>query len=427
MNRLNPFHANLTKQAVDALIAPLIGREEIRDIGSKQSVNGLSIRITGTGRRSWCVFRRIKGGQPVRLTIGTYPELSPTTARERAKELIAGLAVGRTPVKAPSIKAQAEAKQDRKKQTLAVLMTAYCNFLESRGRTSHSDARSIFRIHLLERSPSLASKAAADVTTDEVVDLLRAVKDSGKDRTANKLRSYLRAAFETSISAHASHQYPVAFKAFGITTNPVARTKADKDGNKTDKNALKLPDMRAYWHVLQGVQGRVGAMLRVHLLTGGQRIEQLVKLRRADVAEGAITIFDAKGRGQITRAHVVPLTSRARVDVDTLLTINGDFLFSKSGAKQYDSTSLTRLAKQHVGMSIADFTLKRVRSGVETLLAGRGVNKETRGRLQSHGVAGVQDKHYNEHDYMPEKLAALQLLDAAITGTDAKIIEIRAA
>ena len=68
-----------------------------------------------------------------------------------------------------------------------------------------------------------------------------------------------------------------------------------------------------------------------------------------------------------------------------------------------------------------------MRSGVETLLAARGVGQEIRGRLQSHGVSGVQAKHYNAHDYLPEKLAALKLLEAAITGTDAKVIEIRSA
>ena len=91
-----------------------------------------------------------------------------------------------------------------------------------------------------------------------------------------------------------------------------------------------------------------------------------------------------------------------------------------------DATGLIRIAKKYVKSSIEGFQLKRIRSGVETLLAQRGVSEEIRGRLQSHGIAGVQSKHYNAHDYLPEKLAALQLLEAALTSTDAKVIEIRA-
>ena len=159
MKRLNLSEDNLTKKVIDALITPRKGREEIRDAGSKQSVNGLSIRITSTGRTSWCVFRRVKGGQPVRLTIGTYPELSPVLARDKAKTLIAGLAVGNAPVKTPSIKAQIAAKHDRKKYTLEALTAAYCDFQQARGRSSDSDARSIFRIHLIEAKPSLVHRS----------------------------------------------------------------------------------------------------------------------------------------------------------------------------------------------------------------------------------------------------------------------------
>lgn len=41
-----------------------------------------------------------------------------------------------------------------------------------------------------------------------------------------------------------------------------------------------------------------------------------------------------------------------------------------------------------VGGAVEDFQLKRIRSGVETLLAANGVSREVRGRLQSHGLTG---------------------------------------
>jgi len=428
MNRLNPLRSNLTKDAVDSLLAPASGREEIRDADGKQSVNGLSIRITSTGKRTWCVFRRIKGGQPVRLTIGTYPDVTPTLAREKAKELLSGLAIGKAPKKALSVKAQIEAKRDRKQHTLESLTTAYCDFQQSRGRSSHLDARSIFRIHLVEAKPSLSAKPAADVTTEEVVDLLRAVKDGGKARTSNKLRAYLRASYETAIAAHTSHEYPVSFKAFAIRQNPVAGTKADSSADKADKNPLNLNELRAYWKAIEALPGREGAALRLHLLSGGQRVEQLVQLRRANASNEAITLLDSKGRprGGDARQHVVPLTKTAAAALGSLVTAS-DFVFSVAdGSKPMDATTLSRQAAKYA-QAINGFALKRVRSGVETLLASRGVSEEVRGRLQSHGVSGVQSRHYNAHDYLPEKLAALQLLESALTGADAKVIGIRAA
>jgi len=67
------------------------------------------------------------------------------------------------------------------------------------------------------------------------------------------------------------------------------------------------------------------------------------------------------------------------------------------------------------GDKIVGFQTKRVRSGIETLLAGAGVPKEIRGRLQSHGIAGVQDRHYDGHDYMTEKRRALNTLQRLLT------------
>ncbi|MFT2604864.1 hypothetical protein ACMWQW_34015, partial [Escherichia coli] len=53
-------------------------------------------------------------------------------------------------------------------------------------------------------------------------------------------------------------------------------------------------------------------MLRLHLLTGAQRIEQLVRLRTVDVVADSIVIHDGKGRpGHPPRPHAVPLTKAA--------------------------------------------------------------------------------------------------------------------
>jgi Flp pilus assembly protein TadB len=66
------------------------------------------------------------------------------------------------------------------------------------------------------------------------------------------------------------------------------------------------------------------------------------------------------------------------------------------------------------GDAIVDFTLKRVRSGVETLLAANRVSREIRGHLQSQ-LTGIQARHYDGHDYMVEKWEALDLLVRELT------------
>jgi hypothetical protein len=87
------------------------------------------------------------------------------------------------------------------------------------------------------------------------------------------------------------------------------------------------------------------------------------------------------------------------------------FALSTDGGKTHlGAITLSAWAVEAVKDKIPDFQTKRIRSGVETLLAGARVSSEIRGRLQSHGVAGVQARHYDGHDYMTEKLEALKKL-----------------
>jgi len=53
------------------------------------------------------------------------------------------------------------------------------------------------------------------------------------------------------------------------------------------------------------------------------------------------------------------------------------------------------------------FDLRDVRRTVETMLAALRVSKDTRSQLLSHGISGVQSAHYDRHDYIEEKRAAL--------------------
>ncbi len=76
-------------------------------------------------------------------------------------------------------------------------------------------------------------------------------------------------------------------------------------------------------------------------------------------------------------------------------------------------------ARNVVGDWIGGFQLKRIRSGVETLLAANGFSREIRGHLQSHGLTGVQARHYDGHDYMPEKLRAIGVLAKEVCKVEA--------
>jgi integrase len=348
---------------------------------------------------------------------------STAAARERCRQLATqhqqrkhsgGLREARVEERA-AFEERKVAQAERATRTLARLFETYVGYLRSQGRRSHADAANIFRNHVEQAWPKIAEKPAAEVKAEDVLDILRRLVERGHGRTANKLRAYLRAAYQCAIDVRAVATLPVAFRAFQIEINPVASTKRDPAFDTADKRPMPAEDLRAYWAFIKRIDGPRGAFLRLHLLTGGQRVQQLIRLRWLDVTADAITIYDGKGRpGRPARAHVVPLLAKAAAALREFPRA-GEFVITTSGGRlPIEPSTASNWAHQTVAEAIPGFQLKRVRSGVETLLASQGVSREIRGHLQSHGLTGVQYRHYDGHDYLPEKRRALELLFEAI-------------
>ncbi len=69
-----------------------------------------------------------------------------------------------------------------------------------------------------------------------------------------------------------------------------------------------------------------------------------------------------------------------------------------------------RHQRRRMGDAIEGFQLKRVRSGEETLLAANRISREIRGHVLSHDLTGIQARHCDGRDYLPEKRRALGVL-----------------
>ena len=256
-------------------------------------VKGLQVRVTAAGSKSY-VYQRKANGQSLRVTIGAVSAWSIADAQKEARRLAVTLDQGDDPRQIArekqAAKVAAKAEETRAAHfTFGALMCDYANELERQGKTSHAKVRAMMRLHLVEGSPDLANTPANKVTAEQVADLLRGLSEAGKSRTAGKVRSYTRAAFEMARTAKLDHEVPVHFKAFEVKHNPAAETVAIKLA--TDKNPLMPVHLRQYWKAIEKLPGVQGAALRLHLLTGGQRIEQLRLLVRANVKPGACLLY----------------------------------------------------------------------------------------------------------------------------------------
>lgn len=119
--------------------------------------------------------------------------------------------------------AAVESKDRAAANNLENLLSDYCDHLEKIGRRSHKDARSIFQLHVVEAWPKVVAMPARDVRGEHFADMMRRLIDAGKGRTANKLRSYARAAYQTGKAARSKPSIPVSFKAYEIASNQLRR------------------------------------------------------------------------------------------------------------------------------------------------------------------------------------------------------------
>lgn len=406
----------------------------------------LQVRRLSGGELAWYYRYQPPGGERVRIALGTG--LTLAQAREQADVLSRRYQSGdrqlRETMDAEAVAAEADrlAKQ-REAEAIAArgsvgdLLEAYADALEAQGKSSAQRVRRSLQIHVRDAHPALWAVPAAEFTAEQAVEIVASLHDAGKDREAAKLRAYLRAAFARAVRARLDPKASPKLRAMAIAANPVSDLPTPETPTGTRDRALSVVELRAYWQRITALAEPYGALLRVHLLTGAQRVEQLARatVHDLDTDAGTLTLWDTKGRRSQPRAHAVPLLPAA---VDALEILRpakqptGPHLFSADGgmsAAGYHVLRLrvARIAADMVRMGQADreFTLGDLRRTIETRLAAAGISLEVRAQLQSHGLGGVQAKHYDRHSYADEKRAALELLWRLITGKAATVTPIR--
>ena len=161
-------------------------------------------------------------------------------------------------------------------------------------------------------------------------------------------------------------------------------------------------------------------------------MEQLRRLtvNDLDTDTNVVTFYDPKGRRDEERPHEIPLIPEA---VEALKSIGKglNLISFDGGQSQAVAWDISRAVKTVSAAMLADgevtepFTGKTIRSTVETRLAAAKVDIITRAYLQSHGLGGVQATSYDFHDYMPEKLAALETLYNLLTTPSGDVVPMK--
>jgi integrase len=382
----------------------------------------LLFRAQKTGTVS-AIYRYIDQGKRHSVPIGTFDEsgtkgltLSQINlkAYELSKQHATGVTAIREKIEQESQKRN-QALRRATKWTFGELLMSYEEALKAEGKTSARQVHNIFEKWVRAPFPHLLSKAANKIHRDDIMAILTFTVQANVERTVNKLRSYLAAAFQRAISAESDPSLAVSIGAgYGIETNPVMATIRVARFDKARERVLTEAELAHYLNEIEKNESVQSIALRLGIRLGGQRIEQLVRVppQAVDIANNQITLLDPKGRRQAPRKHILPIPEQAKPLLEKLLELNKDKQYLFCNVKEDSHTSASELSSIVKKIGQGNYCLGDIRRTVETNLAALGVHKDYRAQLQSHGLSGVQDRHYDKHSYMPEKHEALKLWNA---------------
>ena len=409
---LTPKRERLTPGRISAYMS---SGDKLQDFFWDTEVSGFGVRVTKKTKRNVrgtkaFIFQGRFNGESIRMTIGDTRVWTLDSARIKARSYQTQIDDGKDPreLKAQAIAADVAVKDARAsaqiqkeqehKLTLKALCKVYSAGLKESGKLkASSDSFSAFNCHVF--TSKFADLPAKEITSENIADIIRKVFEIGKKRTADITRSYLSAAYNAAMKAKFDAQAPAAFLPFKITSNPV--TIIPKIRNKKTKRHLSRQELKTYFMTL--TETPVDTLLKVHLMSGAQRIAQLARITEQDYKSeiGAIKLLDPKGRRLEPREHLVPLAPKSL----------GLLQAMPKGEKHYFYANArdagARVSEISKSMGENSFDIRDLRRTCETMLAEMGVSKDLRGQLLSHGIHGVQDEIYDMYEYLPEKLDVL--------------------
>ncbi len=135
---------NFTKRALLA-IEPQKNRIRYRDVGGSSSVRGLGLEVLPNGKKTFRFEQKVLG-RNIKVTLGTFPELTVEQAREMAKNAAHEVAQGINPNQVK--------KQDRNAQDFDDLFDFYVASLKldvkagTRRENAIQKAETLYRLHL---------------------------------------------------------------------------------------------------------------------------------------------------------------------------------------------------------------------------------------------------------------------------------------
>jgi integrase len=372
---------SFTVRWIDSVILPDKGQLDYFD----SRTSGLGLRISSAGRKSWFVMYR-HAGRLRRYTIGTYPALGLTHARDKAKELMHESAMGNDPA--------TDKQVNRGAPTFGEMAVQYIELYAMTNKRSWKEDQRILDHDLL---PKWKNVKAHEIKRRDIISLLDVIVQRAPIQ-ANRTLALLRKMFNWAISRDL------------VEANPCTAVKMPAKENRKDR-MLSDDEILIFWNGLAtaSMSELTRLCLKFQLVTAQRKGEIIIaEWSEFDLNNGWWTIPSEKAKNKLS--HRVPMSPLALQLLEQIKSLSGEsrWLFpSSKGDKPVLDTSIDHaLHKNEAKFGIPPFTPHDLRRTAASHMTGMGVSRLTVSKILNHVESGITAV-YDRHSYDREKRKAL--------------------
>jgi integrase len=387
----------LTAAAVERIRAPTSGQIDHFD----QGYPGLALRVSYGGSKTWVYFYRLFGKQK-RLTLGRWPSMSLSAAREAWRNARTTIDKGESP------------KHQRPAQASSFVAVAdeWLKRDQAHNRSYAVVKRNIERCVL----PAWEGRQISTIGRRDINDLIDAVADRGAVTMARRLHAYLHRLFRWAVGRGILETNPMAHLPKPGSEIPRDRVLTDSELAQVFKNATKLRPTP------------YGPMYQLLILTGARRTE-IAALRWSEIKDD--TIILGRDRTKAGEVHSIPMSPQALAILKQLPRIGpSDFVFTVTGPNPAVDFSGTKRRLDAI-TKIPPWRIHDLRRTTATGLQRLGINLQVIEAVLGHvggsrsGIVGV----YQRHSFDAEKRTALEAwareVERIVDGKPAKVLPLR--
>lgn len=391
----------------------------------KADGDGLTFTLSAKGTAAWTLRYRF-AGKAKELTLGRYPDLTLTKARELAAEKRVEVAKGIDVAEAKQNQKRAAARAAvlAKTETVQALYDDWYGRQIEGQRKEPKQVSGVFALHIL---PKLGRLQVTEVRPADVDAMLRPLTDRGIVQTARKALQLTKALFDYAMKRHiiaANPAAPYGWKDLGGKVGPRSRVLSRAELVKFFKAMQTQPNFPPH----------SAAALKLLLATGVRKMELLkATWDEFDLAAGEWHI--PAERTKTEEAIRIPLSPwvLAVMKEQAARRFNA-YVFPMQRTMPGKTTGhMSETTLNHalymLQSDLDPFTVHDLRRTARTHLAALGVAPYIAEMCLNHKPAKGIEAVYNVHDYFEERRAALgalaDLLAQCEKGKADKVIPIK--